>query len=361
MKRAGLLAVSLPLVSGVAYAQSGVTLYGVADVGIEYVNHVRTTSGSNSVVRMQPGNQSGSRFGIRVVEELGAGWRAIALLENGTNLDTGTLANGTGTTQRLFGRSAYVGLQSPYGALTLGRQDAPIYDFAKTYDLLGVSARYSITSMDTVFSQRIDNAAKYLGNFGGLTVETSYSTGWDAGYGGEVPGASRAGRQMGGQLGYTFGGGSGVAVAYDQTQGSTAASQGLSNKNLAAGAITAFGAARFVAGYKWNRSEYGGANGSTALASTQRTDMYWLQASYSITPAFTLTGGAYYTNNRNNNQDPWLFVALADYALSKRTDIYLTAAYALNRNGSALAVGSGNTVQPGSNQTGALVGMRHKF
>ena len=358
MKRAGLLAASL--VSSAAYAQSGVTLYGVADVGIEYANHVRSTSGGNSVVRMQPGNQSGSRFGIRVVEDLGANWRAIARLENGTNLDTGTLANGTGSTQRLFGRSAYVGLEGPYGTLTLGRQDAPIYDFAKTYDLLGVSARYSITSMDPVFAQRIDNSAKYLGKFGGLTVETSYSTGWDTGYGGEVPGAIRAGRQIGGQLAYESGG-MGMAVTYDQTQGSTAASSNLSNRNLAFGAIGSFGAAKVVAGYRWNRSEYGATNGSTALTPQQRTDMYWLQASYNLTPAFSLTGGAFYTNNRANDQDPWLFIALADYALSKRTDIYFTAAYALNRNGSALAVGSGNTVQPGANQTGVLLGMRHKF
>lgn len=361
MKGVWLPGLSLALASGLVHAQSGVTLYGVADAGIEYATNVRNASGGgNSVVRMQPGNQSGSRFGIRVTEDLGAGWRAIALLENGTNLDTGTLANGTGTTQRLFGRSAYVGMQGPYGLLTLGRQDAPIYDFAKTYDLLGVSARYSITSMDPVFSQRIDNAAKYLGVFGGLTVEASYSTGWDAGFGGEVPGAGRAGRQFGGQAGYTFGK-TGFAIAYDQTQGSTAASQGLANKHLAVGATSAFGDLKVVAGYRWNRLQYGGSNGSTTLASAQRTDMYWVGASYSLTPAFSFTGSAYYLNNRKNAQDPWLFIALADYALSKRTDIYLTAAYALNRNGSSLAVGSGNTVQAGSNQTGVLIGMRHKF
>lgn len=360
MNRAKVAVLCLPFATGLACAQTSVTLYGVADAGVEYANHVRTADGGHSVVRMQPGNQSGSRFGIRATENLGAGWKALVLLENGTNLDTGTLANGTGSTQRLFGRSAYVGLQGPYGSVTLGRQDAPIYDFAKTYDLLGVSARYSITSMDPVFSQRIDNSLKYLGTFGGLTVETSYSTGWDAGLGGEVPGASRAGRQFGGQLAYDAGK-FGLAMAYDQTQGSSAGSQGLANKNLAFGATTAFGALKLVAGYRWNRSEYGGANGSTALTSTLRTDMYWMQASYTITPALSLTGSAYYSNNRNSNQDPWLFIALLDYALSKRTDLYLTGAYALNRNGSALAVGSGNTVQPGSNQTGVLLGMRHKF
>ncbi|MBP0619332.1 porin [Cupriavidus consociatus] len=345
--------------TGAAHAQSSVTLYGVADIGIEFVNNRPTAQGgSASQFRMQPGNQSGSRFGLRGIEDLGGGLKALFLLENGTNLDTGTLANGTGATSRLFGRSAYVGVQHAWGTLTLGRQDAPIYDFAKVYDPSGVSARYSITSMDPVFSQRIDNSAKYLGKFGGLLVEATYSTGWDAGLGGEIPGAARAGRQMGGQLGYSFGSTS-VAVAYDQTQGSSAAAQGLANKNLAVGAVSTFGPIKAYAGYRWNRLQY--ANGSTALPESTRSDMYWLGASYSLTKSLQLTGSAYYTNNHDNNQDPWLFIATLDYALSKRTDVYLTSAYAMNRNGSDLAVGSGNTVVAGRSQVGALVGMRHKF
>ncbi|MBY4897088.1 porin [Cupriavidus sp. AU9028] len=345
--------------SGVAHAQSSVTLYGVADVGIEFVNNRPTAQGgSASQFRMQPGNQSGSRFGIRGIEDLGGGMKALFLLENGTNLDSGTLANGTGSTSRLFGRSAYIGLQHAWGTLTLGRQDAPIYDFAKIYDPNGVSARYSITSMDPVFSQRIDNSAKYLGKFGGLLVEATYSTGWDAGLGGEVAGASRAGRQIGGQVGYSFGGTS-IAVAYDQTQGSSAVSQGLANKNVALGAVSAFGPVKMYAGYRWNRLQY--ANGSTALAATTRSDMYWLGASYNITQALQLTGSAYYLNARDTSQDPWLFIATLEYALSKRTDLYLSTAYAMNRNGSDLAVGSGNTVVGGRSQAGAVLGMRHKF
>ena len=356
-----LAALAVGMTAGFAHAQSSVTLYGVADIGIEVINNVpKTGGGSASVVRMQPGNQSGSRFGLRGVEGLGGGMKALFLLENGTNLDTGTLANGTGSTSRLFGRSAYVGLQGSAGTVTLGRQDAPIYDFAKTYDLMGVAARYSITSMDPVFSQRIDNSIKYLGQFGGLTVEATYSTGWDAGFGGEIAGASKAGREIGGQLAYALGATS-LALAYDQTQGSSVASQDLSNKNLAFGAATALGPVKLVAGYRWARSQYGGSAGSTALTTALRSNMYWLGATYNFTPAWSVTGSAYYLDIRANNQDPWLFIVQADYALSKRTDLYFTAARALNRNGSSLALGSGGTVLAGTGQTGALIGMRHKF
>jgi predicted porin len=50
-----------------------------------------------------------------------------------------------------------------------------------------------------------------------------------------------------------------------------------------------------------------------------------------------------------------------DYLLSKRTDIYATAAYAHNKDGSALGVNGYGTVAPGYNQTGVTIGMRQRF
>ncbi|MGH8856299.1 MAG: porin, partial [Telluria sp.] len=56
----------------------------------------------NNLWALQSGNQSGSRWGLRGVEDLGGGLKAIFLLESGFNLDTGT----TGQGGRLFGRGA---------------------------------------------------------------------------------------------------------------------------------------------------------------------------------------------------------------------------------------------------------------
>jgi predicted porin len=60
---------------------------------------------------------------------------------------------------------------------------------------------------------------------------------------------------------------------------------------------------------------------------------------------------------------------VADYALSKRTDLYTAASYVLNKGKSSLGVNGFNSqlgttseaVQPGANQFGAVVGVRHKF
>ncbi|MCM3181278.1 porin, partial [Cytobacillus horneckiae] len=74
------------------------------------------------------GNLSGSRWGLRGIEDLGSGLSALFQLENGFNIGTGALGQG----QREFGRKAVVGLaSSTYGTVTLGRQYDPIIDLVQ--------------------------------------------------------------------------------------------------------------------------------------------------------------------------------------------------------------------------------------
>lgn len=80
-----------------------------------------------------------------------------------------------------------------------------------------------------------------------------------------------------------------------------------------------------------------------------------------MTPALQLTAAAYYQDVHASSADPWMAVLNADYSLSKRTDVYATAAFARNRNGSALGVNGYGTVAAGYDQTGVTLGMRQKF
>jgi predicted porin len=112
---------TLPLVASTAYAQSSVTLYGIVDAGVVYVNN----QSGHSNVETVTGQTNGSRFGIRGREDLGGGLKAIFWLENGFDTSNGKELQGS----RLFGRQASVGLKSDtYGALTLGRQYEPMAD-----------------------------------------------------------------------------------------------------------------------------------------------------------------------------------------------------------------------------------------
>lgn len=351
------------LAAGGAYAQSSVTLYGVADVGIEYNNH----SGPNgqNLYRMSSGNQSGSRWGLRGVEDLGGGLKGVFVLESGFNLDTGTSGQGS----RLFGRNAYVGLQSQYGSILLGRQQTSMYDFGLIYDPMAISTRYGITSIAPEMAFRADNTVKYVGTFGGLTANAFYSFQKDNA---EVAGANVFGREFGGLLSYAAGP-FGVGLLYDESNmGAAGVNQAPKVRRASVAGTYAFGPAKVFAGYRWAKGYNGAspvynANNTFGLgvgAAGSTANLYWAGLAYQLTPAFSLTGAAYYQDFRSSGADPWQFVLTGDYALSKRTDLYATASFVKNKNNSALSVGDGYGsafVQPGKNQIGGVVGVRHKF
>ena len=58
--------------SEMSYAQSSVTLYGVADTSLRYLSNADTQG--NGRFLMGPGGMSESRWGVKGVEDLGGGW-----------------------------------------------------------------------------------------------------------------------------------------------------------------------------------------------------------------------------------------------------------------------------------------------
>lgn len=372
------------LAAGGAYAQSSVTLYGVVDAGIEYQNHqpnAAGVTGSHDVVRLTSGNMSGSRWGLRGVEDLGGGLKGIFVLESGFNVDTGTSGQGG----RLFGRQAFVGLQSQYGQLTLGRHQTPFYDFGLAFDPMAISTNYSITSQGVEFQSRADNSLKYIGTFGGLTAQLLYSTGANTvgtasaytGVSGEVPGSYKTGREYSASLVYN-GGPFSVGAVFDETNlGNPVGGAGVDTtrakiQRASVAGTYSFGPAKLFAGYRYahalDNARLPGGTLSNGTVAANVSNLYWLGAGYQLTPALSLTGAAYYQDFRNTGADPWSFVVSTDYAFSKRTDAYFNVAYTKNKDGSTLGLqGTGAAssgfggVQGSYNQFGAVVGVRHKF
>ncbi|WP_043365624.1 porin [Cupriavidus sp. WS] len=349
MKKTALVVAALAGLPGSgAFAQSSVTLYGVADVGVEFANHQK--GAGDSVVRMQSGNLSGSRWGLRGAEDLGGGMRAIFALESGYNVDDGK----SGQSGRLFGRQAWVGLSTAYGSLTLGRHNTPMYDIGVQYDPMGISTRYSIGVQDDVFQSRADNSLKYTGKFGPVTAKLLYSFGADgtAGTNGEVPGHFTVGREYGASLAYESGP-LAVAAVYDEQDGDTVASEGDRTRKAALVGTYAIGPTKTYLGYRYGRTMTAPLN--------QTTNLYWAGVQWDITQAWSLTGAAYYQDFRASGADPWLFIVSGGYAFSRRTDVYLNVAYTRNKDDSNLGTGGFGSTVPGKNQTGVLLGIRHKF
>jgi len=350
------------LFSLAAQAQSAVTLYGVVDVGVEYANH--QAGGGHDVVRETAGNISGSRWGLRGTEDLGGGLKGVFVLESGFDPDTGKSGQGN----RLFGRMAYVGLQGGWGSILLGRQQNLLFDFIANFDPMALAPRYSIFTQDLGFVGRADNTVKYVGAFGGLTAAAMYSFGADSGIaqGSEVPGNPKLGREYGFRMDYTtgplrFGG------VYDEINtGTLTVNPDAKTRRATFAAAYAADRVTAYAGYRWAKA-YDGAllPGAIAGAGNQGSNLWWLGLRWEATPAITLAGAAYYQDFKNTNADPWLFVGFANYAFSKRTDVYLSVGYTKNRGTSALGVGAGasgfGNTDPGMNQLGATVGLRHKF
>jgi len=346
---------------GSACAQSGVTLYGVVDTGLEYANH--QPGGGHDVARMTSGNVSGSRWGLRGTEDLGEGLSALFLLESGYEMDSGRSSQGG----RLFGRSAYVGLQNQWGALRVGRQNNALFDIAGDIDPMALAPRYSVLVQDVALALRADNAVKYVGSFGGLTASAMYSFGAESGTvgGSEVPGNAKIGREFGGYLKYA-GGPFTIATAYDQINSGTVTTNpdATTRRAVVAGTFD-IGSTTLFAGYRWGKAYDGAALGGAPTASAQRSNLWWAGVRWSVMGPLTLSAGAYYQDFADTNADSWLFVASSNYAFSKRTDAYLTLGYTKNKNGSTLGLGSGNqgfgSVDGSANQFGTVIGMRHKF
>ena len=159
-------------------AQSSVTLYGLIDAGITYLN----STASGSVVQGQDGAISPSRWGLKGNEDLGGGTSAIFTLENGFSIFRGTMGQGG----LEFGRQAFVGLSNDrYGSLTLGRQYDAMVDLVAPLTANGMwstSFMHPGDNDNTNRGFRLNNSVKYVSpSFAGLRGEAAYAFGGQAG------------------------------------------------------------------------------------------------------------------------------------------------------------------------------------
>ena len=116
-----LIALATLAAAGAAFAQSSVTLYGVADIGLQDTNAPGSKLQLNSSATMNNGT---SRWGIRGTEDLGGGLKAGFNFEAGLSLDDGKTGQSGGN---YFSRAAYMTLSGGFGELSLGRRLNPAY------------------------------------------------------------------------------------------------------------------------------------------------------------------------------------------------------------------------------------------
>ncbi len=103
---------------------STVTLYGRANLGLDH--YQATGNGADFKGRLRV-YDTGSRLGVRGIEDLGGGLRAVFQIESGLSADTGNRLGQGGQTNTSAGflasRPSWVGLDGAFGRVLWGRQD----------------------------------------------------------------------------------------------------------------------------------------------------------------------------------------------------------------------------------------------
>src|ERR1700709_1813799 len=146
-----------------AHAQSSVTIYGILDAGITYVNNAATSTGHSSLLEYGNGVAQASRWGLRGSEDLGGGLHSVFTLENGFNTGNGTLAQGGAE----FGRQAFVGLSKDgIGSLTFWRQYAfSTQYFRNSYSIGGATVvgnfGFHPNALDQQTATQLNNSVKF--------------------------------------------------------------------------------------------------------------------------------------------------------------------------------------------------------
>lgn len=347
----------------VAHAQSNsVTLYGLVDDGVEYVNNV----GGKSMTSMQSGVWQGSRWGFKGVEDLGGGNRAFFTLESGFDVNTGKLGQGG----LGFGRQAYVGIGGDsWGSITLGRQ----YDFA-AYEMfrpenLGRIWGPALDLDNGGQSWRLNNTVRYTTpRIHGIEAGISASLGGQ-------PGSIAAQSALSAGANYSQGplyiGAAYTSVKSPESSwyGGTVTASSNSIFGAYAAAASRFSLSSLGITYTFptlvlnagitNAMFTGGFEHADV-----RFDTFFVSGQYAITPPLILKGYLYYTTSKKyaTNSGPNYEQAnlIAEYKLSKRTSVYGGVAY-LHATDGAIAQLDDESASNNSNQFTARIGILTRF
>jgi len=314
-----LIALAVLAASGASFAQSSVTIYGLADV---WFGSVKTNDGSGtnkSVTQLSSGGVNTSRWGIKGSEDLGGGLKANFKLEQGFNIDTGTSGSSDGqTATQTFSRESYVGLSGGFGEVRLGKTwDA--YD-----DVSGASdAMFDANALAPM--KYVFKSTNYLSNpanqvyyatptFGGFAGAVSYALAEDPRDGSSTAANAKVSVSA---FNVTYGAGPVAAQLGYQVQHSNVNGQD-DQKFTRLGGSYDFGVVVGKLTYG-HVSNVGYVQGSDARE-------YQIGVDYPVTSALTLSASYAKSDDDNSNgvfeQKRKAYGIGAAYTLSKRTFLY---------------------------------------
>lgn len=283
-----LIALAIAGLSSAAFAQTNVTLYGVADVSLESVGASGEATGSGANYgNFGRVNSNSSYIGLKGTEDLEGGLKAIFQFETGFSADTGVY-NGSG-------RDTFVGLSGGFGTVLAGNLTTPTRALGNRMEMLpgntGVGDAVSllgnplnVANVGTtgVFDTRMANAIAYKSNdFNGFNFGAAYAFGENKTLDNAAVGAKLNTKAFDIGLNYANSGWD-LGYAYGRlTSGSDDAATPLPDvvKNHRIGVGYTFDGGHQVT-FQWNKQAIDFVGGGDLDANS-----YSLQGKYQVTPA----------------------------------------------------------------------------
>lgn len=360
-----LIALAVLAASGAAMAQSSVTLFGIVDTNVSYLDGVSNAAGTNTESKYGIGTSGNatSRLGFRGVEDLGGGLKAGFHLEGEIFGDDG---NASGFN---FKRRSTVSLAGGFGEVRLGRDQVPSYTKFISYDVFGQVgigqfmgwSNWDGNNQTTANNNNDANGIRssnmisyYTPNFSGFTAGLGYGFDEKA-----DTTNSKKGRYVGGYVAYDNGPLS-VALSYDESSAlvlTSPAATGADRNRLTLGGSYDLNVVKLNAILQQTKDDVPG-------GSERKVNAYMLGASAPVGAGEVKLQYALYDQKAIDSKAHQISLGYV-HNLSKRTAVYGTVAYMDNKDASKLnlsAKGLGSIdARAGDSQTGYQVGIRHAF
>lgn len=353
--------------SGAAFAQSTVTLFGIADTGFQYLKG----DGNGNVKQFSNSLLNSSRIGVRGTEDLGGGLKANFWFEGSVATDNGA-GSGTNTNNQAsgngpaaaggqgltFNRRMFVGLSGGFGEFRVGRNYTPLFMQITSNDPFGTNGSgdtkiYALTGLATTAAVqttvRASNQLEYLtpAGIGGVYVHAAYALG-------ENPSNAanpNDGRNLGFRAGWA-GGPVDVSIAYNKTDYLQSATQG-NYVGMGVGATLTFGAFKPMFQYVKHKIDY------NAGTDPERTD--WLVGLVATFGAVDLRASINRYDVKNTSNDATQYAIGPVYNLSRRTAAYFTFSM-MDNKGTGTSFTNGRPVVDAGGKAQAFdLGIRHSF
>ncbi|MEI7842565.1 MAG: porin [Gallionellaceae bacterium] len=172
--------------SASAFAESTVNVYGLVDGAIVSP----TATGYKSSVIAASNGLSGSRLGVKAVEDLDNGMKAVAVLEYALDVETNQQTATTTAASGMVARQQMLALAGDFGTVATGYLQTTGYDFGAKYDVVAGSAVSPLSNITggegfligiNAAGKRAQRALAYISpKVGGVTVAVNYSTAFDS-------------------------------------------------------------------------------------------------------------------------------------------------------------------------------------